>query len=145
MYATATGVTFIAFLLSLSMHRAVALVASLFAFLAAALSLIAFAIDIAVFVFLRHEVTNLPNVDSKTTIGAGKLAQKHILCIRLKFKWLTGFWLTFVSFLLLLIGGVTVCLGRRQRLKRTDDATTYPVTTPNTSEKKPFWTRFRKN
>ncbi|KAG6895887.1 hypothetical protein C0992_011780 [Termitomyces sp. T32_za158] len=108
------------------MHRAVALVASLVAFLAAALTLIAFAIDIALFVFFRHEVGNLPNIDAKTTIGA-------------------GFWLTFVSFLLLILGGVTVCLGRRQRHKRTDDAVTYPATTLNTSEKKPFWSRFRKN
>ncbi|KAG6884872.1 hypothetical protein C0993_007610, partial [Termitomyces sp. T159_Od127] len=74
-YTTATGVTFIAFLLSLSMHRAVALVASLLAFLAAALSLIAFAIDIALFVFFRHQVNNLPNIDAKTTIGVGEHAQ----------------------------------------------------------------------
>lgn len=55
------------------MHRAVALVASLFSLLAAVLALIAFAIDIALFVFLRHEVNNLPNIDATTTLSAGEL------------------------------------------------------------------------
>ncbi|KAG6890231.1 hypothetical protein C0995_010244 [Termitomyces sp. Mi166 len=126
-HPVAAGVAFIAFLLSLSLHRAVTLVASLFAFLASALALIAFAIDIALFVFVRHQVNNLPDIDARTTIGV-------------------GFWLTFVSFLLLILGGATVCLGRRHRSKRTDDAT-YPMTTAATtsSEKKPFWAKFRKN
>ncbi|KNZ77322.1 hypothetical protein J132_05750 [Termitomyces sp. J132] len=125
-HPVAAGVAFVAFLLSLSTHHVVTLVASLFAFLASALALIAFAIDIALFVFLRHQVDILPNIDAKTTIGV-------------------GFWLTFVSFLLLILGGATVCLGRRHRQKRTDGAATYPIMTPNTSEKKSFWSKFRKN
>lgn len=36
-----------------------------------------------------------------------------------------GFWLTFVSFLLLCLAGCTVCFGRRR--DRMSGATTYPV------------------
>ncbi|KAG6832575.1 hypothetical protein H0H87_001231 [Tephrocybe sp. NHM501043] len=132
-HPVATGVAFVAFLLSLSLHHAVTFVATLFAFLASVLSLIAFALDIALFVYLKHQVNKLPNVQAKTTIG-------------------NGFWLTFVSFLLLILGGATVCLGRRHRTKRTEAATAYPTETPavdapppNISEKKPFWAKFRKN
>ncbi|KAG6835997.1 hypothetical protein H0H93_012413 [Arthromyces matolae] len=125
----AAAVAFVAFLLSLSLHHAVTLVASLVSFLAATLSLIAFAIDIALFVYLRHKANEISNVNANTHLGV-------------------AFWLTFVSFLLLILGGATVCLGRRHRQKRTAEATTYTIETPSepvTSEKKPFWARFRKN
>ncbi|KAG6907754.1 hypothetical protein DXG01_007508 [Tephrocybe rancida] len=131
-HPVATGVAFIAFLLSFSLHHAVTLAASLLAFLASVLALIAFAIDIALFAYLKHQVNKLPKVNAKTTIGV-------------------GFWLTFVSFLLLIFGGATVCFGRRHRNKRTNAATKYPVATtpdapvPDMSEKKPFWAKFRKS
>ncbi|KAG6858349.1 hypothetical protein C0991_002964, partial [Blastosporella zonata] len=70
-HPVAAGVAFVAFLLSLSIHPAVTLVASLFSFLGAALALIAFAIDIALFVFLKHEANKLPDVAAHTTIGVG--------------------------------------------------------------------------
>ncbi|KAG6829237.1 hypothetical protein H0H92_005239 [Tricholoma furcatifolium] len=128
----AAAVAFVAFLLSLSLHSVVTLIASLLSFVAAAISLIAFAIDIALFVYLRHQVDKLPNIQSKTTIGV-------------------GFWLTFASFLLLILGGCTVCLGRRHRNKRMDNAIPPPPVEepkeeePVTTEKKPFWAKFRKN
>ena len=64
--------TFVALVLSFSQHLTVTLVASLVAFLAALLTLIAFAIDIALFVFLRHQVNKLPGVTGKTNPGPGK-------------------------------------------------------------------------
>lgn len=48
--------------------------------------------------------------------------------------------MTFVSLILLLLAGCTVCFGRRK--DRMGDA--YP-SYPMTSTKKPFWQRFRRN
>ena len=68
----ATGVTFIAFLLSLSSHVTVTLLASLTSFLAAVLTLIAFAVDIALYAFLKHEVGKLSGVSSNTDTAPGE-------------------------------------------------------------------------
>ena len=69
-FYSATAVTFIALLLALSTHITVTLLASLAAFLAALLTLIAFAIDIALFVFVRHEMGNLL-IGAHTKTGPG--------------------------------------------------------------------------
>jgi hypothetical protein len=49
----------------------VTLVASLLSFLAAALTLVAFAIDIALYVFVKHQVGRLPGVSGTTDTGPG--------------------------------------------------------------------------
>ncbi|CDO69953.1 hypothetical protein BN946_scf184836.g27 [Trametes cinnabarina] len=103
-HPVATGVTFIALLLSLSTHVTFTLLASLTAFLAALLTLIAFAIDIALYAWVKHQVGKLDGVGSNTDTAP-------------------GFWLTFVSFLLLCFAGCTVCFGRRR--DRMSGATTY--------------------
>ncbi|KAG2143888.1 pali-domain-containing protein [Suillus cothurnatus] len=90
----AACVAFIAFLLSMSQHITITLVASLVSFLAALLTLVAFAINIALFVYVKHELGTL-NISETTITGP-------------------GFWLTFVSLLLLLLAGCTVCFGRRR-------------------------------
>lgn len=69
---TATVVTFVALLLSLSQHATIMLFASLTSFLAAQITLLAFACDIALFVYLRQQVNRLHGVVSKTTPSAGK-------------------------------------------------------------------------
>jgi len=120
-HPVATGVTFLAFLMSFSQHITVTLAASLTSFLAALITLIAFAIDIALFAYLKHQVNKLPNVQGKTTTSP-------------------GFWLTFVSFILLLLAGCTVCFGRRKQ--RMSGATSYPTLS---NSKKSFWSRFRRN
>jgi hypothetical protein len=54
--------------------------------------------------------------------------------------------LTFVSFILLLVGGCTVCFGCR-RSRRLDGATTStsnPIQ-PQTRQRKPLWGRFNRN
>ncbi|KDQ52443.1 hypothetical protein JAAARDRAFT_162894 [Jaapia argillacea MUCL 33604] len=116
-HPVATGVIFIALLLSFSTHITVTLIASLVAFLAALLTLIAFACDIALYAYVKHQVGKLPGVSESTITGP-------------------GFWLTFVSFLLLLLAGCTVCFGRRR--DRMAGATSYSTT------KRPFWSRFRR-
>jgi hypothetical protein len=68
----AAGVTFLALLASLSTHVTVQLVASLLSFLAAVITLVAFAIDIALYTFLKHQVHKLAQVDSNTNTGAGQ-------------------------------------------------------------------------
>ena len=58
--------TLIAFLLSLSSHVTLTLLASLTSFLAALLTLIAFAVDIALFVFVKHQMGKLDGVSART-------------------------------------------------------------------------------
>jgi len=118
----ATAVTFIAFGLSFSSHITVTLVASLTSFLAALITLIAFAVDIALYAYVKHQVKKFPNVTLETDAGP-------------------AFWMTLVSLVLLLVAGCTVCLGRRKA--RTSGTTqSYPA---YSETKKPFWKKFRRN
>ncbi|KAJ7279090.1 hypothetical protein C8J57DRAFT_1175963 [Mycena rebaudengoi] len=120
-HPVATAVTFVALLLSLSAHHLVTLLASLTSFLAALLTLIAFAIDIALYASVHHKMGDLPDVSARTRTGA-------------------GFWMTFVSLILLLLAGCTVCFGRRK--DRLSGAESYP----STSYSRPsFFARFRRN
>jgi len=120
-HPVAAAVTFVALLLSLSQHITVTLVASLVAFLSATLTLIAFAIDIALFAYVKHEMDKLPEDQTKTRPGP-------------------GFWLTLVALILLLLGGCTVCFGRRR--DRMGDAPSYPMKQTGTGG---WFSRFRKN
>ena len=72
---TATGVTFIALLLSLSTHVTFTLLASLASFLAALLTLIAFAIDIALYAWVKHQMGKLDGVGSTTDTAPGECAR----------------------------------------------------------------------
>ncbi|THV04560.1 pali-domain-containing protein [Dendrothele bispora CBS 962.96] len=123
-HPVATAVIFIALCLSLSTHVTVTLISSLTSFLAALLTLIAFAIDIALFVFVRHETRDVADIGANTNTAP-------------------GFWLTFVSLLLCLLAGCTVCFGRRR--DRMSDAS-YPAATTAAPEKRPggFLGRFRR-
>ncbi|KDR73975.1 hypothetical protein GALMADRAFT_250705 [Galerina marginata CBS 339.88] len=119
-HPVATAATFIALLLSLSTHITVTLIASIMSFLAALLTLIAFAIDIALFALLKHEM-------NKLQIGANTVTAP-------------GFWMTFVTLILLLLAGCTVCFGRR-RDRMSGATTSYPMS----STKGGFFSRFRRN
>ncbi|KAJ7482221.1 hypothetical protein B0H11DRAFT_2232445 [Mycena galericulata] len=120
-HPVAAAVTFIALLMSFSTHHLVTLLASLTSFLAAFLTLIAFAIDIALYGFVHHEVGKLPDVSGRTRTSA-------------------AFWMTFVALILLLLAGCTVCFGRRK--DRLSGASSYPMSSYN---KPSFFSRFRKN
>jgi hypothetical protein len=120
-HPVATAVTFIAFLMSFSTHHMVTLLASLTSFLAALLTLIAFAIDIALYALVHHEIGKLPDVNGHTNTSA-------------------AFWMTFVTLLLLLLAGCTVCFGRRR--DRMSGAASYPMSSYN---KPSFFSRFRRN
>ncbi|OBZ74535.1 hypothetical protein A0H81_05191 [Grifola frondosa] len=111
-HPVAAGVTLISLLLSLSTHVTFTLLASLTAFLGSIIALIAFAVDIALFAFVKHEMGKLNGVTSRTNTAP-------------------AFWMTFVSFLLLFFAGCTVCLGRRR--DRMTGATNYPMTSSKTS------------
>jgi hypothetical protein len=122
----AAVVSFIALLFSFSTHVQVALLSSLASFLAAALTLIAFLVEIALYAWVHHEVSKLKGVSQKTNTAP-------------------GFWLTFVSLFLLLFAGCTVCFGRRgERMASAVPATTTGGYT-STHGKVPFWSRWRKN
>ncbi|THH04830.1 hypothetical protein EW145_g5233 [Phellinidium pouzarii] len=119
--STAAAVTFLAFLFSFSQHVTLTLVSSLLSFLAAILTLIAFLVDIALFAFVKHEMGKL-NIGAHTITGP-------------------GFWITFVSFILLLLAGCTVCFGRR-RARMDGASSSYPMA--STGKNTPFWNRFRR-
>ncbi|KAI0798165.1 pali-domain-containing protein [Abortiporus biennis] len=119
-HPVAAGVTLIAFLLSLSTHLTFTLLASLASFLASLIALVAFAIDIALFAFVKHEMNKLSNTQAHTVPSA-------------------AFWMTFVSFILLFLAGSTVCFGRRR--DRMAGSTSYPLTN-KTSWRERF--RFRR-
>jgi hypothetical protein len=75
---SAAGFTFLAFLTSLSTHLTVQLVASLLSFFSALLTLIAFAIDIALYAYVKHEVGKLDGVNASTNTAPGKFHLTHI-------------------------------------------------------------------
>ncbi|EJD04854.1 pali-domain-containing protein [Fomitiporia mediterranea MF3/22] len=117
-HPVAAAVTFVAFLFSFSTHVTFTLVASLLSFLAAAITFIAFLCDIALYAFVHNKMGDLDGVNPNTDTGP-------------------AFWLTFVSFILLLLAGCTVCFGRR-RARMDGASSSYPMTN------KPFWKRFRR-
>ncbi|KAF8918359.1 hypothetical protein CPB85DRAFT_1214172 [Mucidula mucida] len=121
-HPVATAVTFVALCMSFSQHVTVTLLASLTSFFAALLTLIAFAIDIALFAYLKHQVNKLNGLNANTKPGP-------------------GFWMTFVSFILLLLAGCTVCFGRRKQ--RMSGASAYP-SYPMSSKSGGFLSRFRR-
>jgi len=124
-HPVATVVTFFAFLFALFSSKSVmGIISSLIAFLAALLTLIAFAIDIALFALIRVESDNL---------GAGVTTITG-----------PGFWLTFASFILLLVGGCTVCFGCRQS-RRLDGASASTGNRTQTRQRKPLWGGLKRN
>ncbi|TEB33696.1 hypothetical protein FA13DRAFT_1729967 [Coprinellus micaceus] len=122
----ATGVTFIALLLSLSQHILVMLLASIAAALAGALHLISFFIQIALFARVKDKMNDLD-------IGAST-------------KPAPGFWLVFVSLILCFLAACTVCFGRRrdQAHARTANAVSTGTLPADTEKSGGFFSRFRK-
>jgi len=118
-HPVATGVIAIAFGFAVSKYEHGPLVASLTSFFAAFMLLIAFAIDIALFAEVHHQVGKLDNV--RANVNAG-----------------TAFWMTLVSLIFVLLAGCTVCFGRRKE----SGNDSYPMMS-NTSGG--FLSRFRKN
>jgi hypothetical protein len=116
-HPVATAAIFIAFLLSFSTHITVTLMSSIMSFLAALLTLIAFAIDIALFILVRR-ANNKLGINANTDTSA-------------------AFWMTLVVFILLVMAGCTVCFGRR-RARMSGATTEYPM------QKTGFFSRFRR-
>jgi len=112
----AAAVILVAWLLSFSNHLTVLLVASLVSFLGATLTLIVFAIDIALFVHIKSRMDNVG--------GSSKPGP--------------AFWMTLVALVLTTLAGCIVCFGRRRHARTTDEA--YKIET-----KRPWYSRFRRN
>ena len=75
----AAGLTLVAFVLSLSSQVTLTLLASLASFLAALLTLIAFAIDIALYAFVKSQMGKLTGVIEHTRTGPGASPLVHLL------------------------------------------------------------------
>ncbi|KAL4061678.1 actin cortical patch SUR7/pH-response regulator pali [Scleroderma yunnanense] len=119
-HPVAAGVSFIALLLALSQHITMTLFASLVSFIAALLTFIAFIIDIALYAYVKNQMENLGFSSGDTITGP-------------------GFWLTFTAMLLLLLGGCTVCFGRRR------DRMANATPAASSSPKDGFFSRFKRN
>ncbi|KAF8890714.1 pali-domain-containing protein [Infundibulicybe gibba] len=115
-HPVATAVAFIALVLSFSKKDSVAVFSPFISFLAALLTLLAFAVDIALFVYFKHQVKKF-SIGNVTTSTA------------------PGFWLTFVSLILLIASGIMSIISKRK------EAGSYPAFSNQTS----IWSRFRKN
>ncbi|KAJ7919469.1 pali-domain-containing protein [Mycena leptocephala] len=118
-HPVATAVVAVAFGFAASKYEHGPLVASLTSFFATFMLLIAFAIDIALFAFVHHEIGKVKGLDGNVNAGS-------------------AFWMTFVSLILVLLAGCTVCFGRRKE----GGSDSYPMFT-NTSGGG-FMSRFRK-
>ncbi|KAG8215204.1 hypothetical protein J3R82DRAFT_8743 [Butyriboletus roseoflavus] len=117
-HPVACGISFGALLLSFSQHITITLLASLVSFLAATLTVIAFAIDIALYAYFKNQMGQL-GFGGNTITGP-------------------GFWLTFAAMILLFLAGFTVCCGRRRG--RMSSATS-SAPSPKTG----FFAKFRRN
>jgi len=116
-HPVAAGATFIALLLSLSSHVTLAMFASFLSFVAALLTLVAIAMDIALYTIVHDKLNNLDNVQVRSVVAP-------------------GVWVTLASLVLLLMAGSTGLLGRRR--SRMAGATDYL-----TPEKQGFFSRLR--
>ncbi|KAH9987374.1 hypothetical protein BJV77DRAFT_796733 [Russula vinacea] len=94
-HPVAAGVTFIALLFSLSSHVTLSLLASLLSFVAALLTLIAFAIDITLYIIVHNRVQRLQYGLARTVAAP-------------------GVWITLVSLIMLLMAACTGWFGRRR-------------------------------
>jgi len=113
----ATAAAFVAFVLAFAKQPSLTLAASLTAFFAALMTLIAFSIDIALYAYVNHEMEKLGGVTAGSVTGP-------------------GFWLTFISLILLLVAGCTVCFGRRSD-GMSDSSSSFPM--------KGFFSKFSRN
>ncbi|EIM89388.1 uncharacterized protein STEHIDRAFT_155056 [Stereum hirsutum FP-91666 SS1] len=95
-HPVATAVIGIAFILSLSTNLAIELTSSIVSLLAVLITLLAFVVDIALYVNAKHVMSVVTGTKTVTA---------------------PGFWLTFTSLIMLLIESFTICIGRRRRAK----------------------------
>jgi len=119
-HPVATAAIAVAFGFAASKLERGPLIASLTSFFAALMLLIAFAIDIALYAFVHHQIGKLKNVDANVNAGS-------------------AFWMTFVSLIFVLISGCTICFGRRKE----GSSDSYPMFS-QTSGSGGFLSRFRK-
>ncbi|KAJ7509122.1 pali-domain-containing protein [Mycena galericulata] len=96
-------------------------IATFASFIAAFLTGVAFIVDIALFAFVKQQVAKL---DNPSTIGTMTSS---------------AFWMTFVSLILLMLSGCTVCFGRRRDVGA---GSSYPAFSSTSGG---ILSRFRKN
>ena len=147
-FPTATVVSLLAFAFALSEQVTIALIATLLAWVASLLSFVAFIIDLILFGWAKHEFGTL-NIDASTATAPGELP----FCLPISitdydlhrcakpfgltrptsiisdhmtnFIILLGTWVTFVAFVILLVGGFGTFCGRvvdRRAKRRAADA-----------------------
>ena len=114
-FPLAAGVTFIALLFSLSSHVTLSLLASLLSFVAALLTLIAFAIDITLYIIVHNRVQRLQYGLARTVAAPGMAKTAFpFSSLGIVDTWATGVWITLVSLIMLLMAACTGWFGRRR-------------------------------
>lgn len=112
----AAGLTFVALLLTLTSDARVRLLSAFASLFACLTTLIAFAIDIALFVNVKHRVAKIEDLDIDTKPWVGKLDSSPPDDLMKLTQWsFLAFWLTLVGFLLTLMAPLMILLGRRAR------------------------------
>ena len=107
--------TFIALLFSLSSHVTLSLLASLLSFVAALLTLIAFAIDITLYIIVHNRVQRLQYGLARTVAAPGMAKTAFpFSSLGIVDTWATGVWITLVSLIMLLMAACTGWFGRRR-------------------------------
>jgi len=114
----AAAAILVAWLLSFSTHLTVSLVAALVSLLGAVLTLIAFAIDIALLAFIKSKMNNISGVSEHTMPGP-------------------AFYMTLVVLVITSVAGCTVCFCRNRH--RDHDTESYKL-----SSRKPWYHKFRR-
>lgn len=156
----ATGVTFVALLLSLSQNLLVMLLASLAAALAGTIHLISFFIQIALFARVKDKMDGLDiGASSKPGPGTYLLASSPhenralpLLLAPVSIQWMVadddipsiGFWLVFVSLILCFLAACTVCFGRRRDQAHARTANAIATGTLPSEKSGGFFSRFRR-
>lgn len=116
LHPIAAGVTFIALLFALSGNIFIDIIATLAAFLAFLITLVAFIIDCVLWITARHRINNV--LDHSASLS-------------------NAFWMVLAALIAQLIASFLVCFGGRSRRTRAD-TTAYP---PPMTQRRHFWQR----
>lgn len=103
--------------------------------------MLAFIVDIALYAYVKQQVGKLDNSSNISTMASsGEHSHSSVLGERRLTDFGAAFWMTFVTLILLLLSGCTVCFGRRRDIGA--GSPSYPSLSSSSGG---ILSRFRKN